>query len=64
MSFVTLLIGLAMLTTVAVLISGLVSMEHGGAFDERASGRLMFARVGAQGLVVALLLLALFLEQH
>ena len=63
MSLVTALIILALLLTVGVLLAGLFTMEQGGEFDERMSTKLMYARVGAQGLVVLLLLVALLIDQ-
>ena len=59
--FHTGLIVLALLLTVGILVAGLVAMEEGGEVDERWSTKLMSARVGAQALVVVLLLLALWL---
>jgi hypothetical protein len=63
MSLMSILIILALLITVGVLVAGLVTMEEGGELDERWSTKLMSARVGAQGLVVVLLLLALLLGE-
>lgn len=55
------LVILAALATAASLVLGMRSMARGGEEDARDSGRLMSARVGLQGLTLALLLLALFL---
>lgn len=61
MSLVSVLIILALLVTVGILVAGLVTMEEGGELDARWSTKLMSARVGAQAVVVLLLLLALLL---
>jgi hypothetical protein len=50
-----------MLATVVALAAGIVSMMHGGKFDREHSGQLMMTRVGAQGLTLALLIVALLL---
>lgn len=52
---------IAMLVTIAALVSGIASMAHGGEFDQRHSAQLMFARVGLQGLTLVLLIVALVL---
>lgn len=46
-----------LLATVGSLFGGMLSMGIGGAFDERNSERLMFARVGLQALAIALVLM-------
>ncbi len=59
MSVLTAIIVIASLATVAVLLSGIGSMAHGGQFDRSHSHQFMFARVGLQGLTLLLLILAL-----
>ncbi len=59
MTTLTMLIIAGLVATAVVLISGVVSMAHGGKFDERHSHQLMFARVGVQGVTLVLLLIAL-----
>lgn len=61
MSLLTSIIIICVLITAGILITGVGSMVHGGQFDERHSEQFMFARVGAQGVTLVLLLLALFL---
>jgi len=61
MSLLTSIIIVCVLITAGILITGVVSMVHGGQFDERHNEQFMFARVGAQGMTLVLLLLALFL---
>ena len=61
MTVLTIVIVLAMLGTAAALIWGIVSMAHGGEFDQRHSQQLMFARVGLQGITLLLLLVALLI---
>lgn len=56
-----LLVAIGMAATVAALLTGILSMAHGGDFDDRHSHQLMFARVGFQALTVALVVLALLL---
>lgn len=59
MSLMTAFVMVAALFTVISLFNGIVSMAHGGPEDERASPRLMFMRVGWQGLAVLFIVLAL-----
>lgn len=63
MSVMSMLILVALLVTVGILVAGLVAMEEGGEVDARWSTKLMSARVGAQAVVVVLLLLALLLGE-
>jgi hypothetical protein len=58
----TLVIILALVSTVSALVFGLVSMGKGGKFDEEFGEGFMWARVILQGASVALLLLALWLH--
>ena len=51
------LAGIAMLVTLGVLFSGLITMARGGEFNRKHSNKLMRWRVIAQG--VALLLFAI-----
>lgn len=60
MTVVTTLIIIALLATAGTLLSGVISMAHGGEFDRRHSHQLMFARVGLQAITLLLLLTALF----
>ena len=61
MTTLTVVIVLALIATIAVLLTGIVSMARGGEFDRRHSVQLMSARVGLQGLAVLLVLVALYL---
>jgi D-3-phosphoglycerate dehydrogenase len=58
----TFVIILALVTTVAALLFGLMAMAKGGKFDEEYGEGFMWARVILQGLAVALLILALWLH--
>jgi len=58
----TLVIVLALVSTVSALLFGLMSMGKGGSFDKDYGEGFMWARVILQGLSVALLLLALWLH--
>lgn len=48
----------AMLITVVIMFVGLLTMSGGGTTDAELSTTLMWARVGAQGLAIALLITA------
>jgi hypothetical protein len=61
MNPLTLVILVGLLATIIALAAGVVSMMHGGKFDREHSGQLMMTRVGAQGLTLALLIVALIL---
>jgi hypothetical protein len=52
----------ATLATAAALVSGIVSMAHGGRFDVRHSHQLMLARVAFQGVALFLLIVTLLLS--
>jgi hypothetical protein len=58
----TFVIILALVTTVAALLFGLMAMGKGGKFDEEYGEGFMWARVILQGLAVVLLVLALWLH--
>ena len=60
MSLLTFMIILALLATIAALGTGVVSMVRGGEYDSKHSTQLMYARVGFQGLALALMLVALY----
>lgn len=54
---------LLMLAVAAILVAGLFLMMRGGEMNRRYGNKLMVARVGLQGLVVALLGV-MFLLKH
>lgn len=58
MDLLTVMIMLALAATVISLVWGVVSMAHGGHYDEEHSTRLMGARVGFQALALVLLIVA------
>jgi hypothetical protein len=60
MDVLTVIISIALAVTVVALVTGIVSMGYGGEFDRKHSTQLMFLRVGAQGVVILLLLFALY----
>ena len=62
MTFMNILLMLAMLATVIVLFTGIVGFLRGGAFNEKYGNKLMRARVGLQFAALAILVL-LFLTQ-
>lgn len=61
MNPLTVVIVIGLLATIFALGAGIVSMMHGGNFDREHSGQLMMTRVGAQGLTLAMLVIALIL---
>jgi len=61
MTILTVLIVIALLATAGMLISGIVSMAHGGDFDRRHSQQFMLARVGFQGVTLLILFIAFLL---
>ena len=60
MSFLSFMIILALLATIGALGTGIFSMVRGGEYDRHHGTQLMAARVGFQGIAVALLLVALY----
>jgi hypothetical protein len=61
MSPLTIIIILALLLTIAVLVTGIGAMAQGEEFDRKYGTQLMFARVGMQGVTLILLFIALYL---
>jgi hypothetical protein len=55
MTFMNLLLILAMAATVVVLFTGIFGFVRGGAFNERYGNKLMRARVGLQFAALAIL---------
>ncbi|MBN4016475.1 twin transmembrane helix small protein [Rhodospirillaceae bacterium AH-315-P19] len=58
------LVGLALFATLAILVTGIVTMIRGGKFNAKHSNTLMRWRVFAQGVAVALFVLMLFLTMQ
>ncbi len=58
------LVGLALFATLAILVTGIVTMIRGGGFNAKHSNTLMRWRVFAQGVTVALFVLMLFLTMQ
>ncbi len=61
MDLLILVVVLALVATVGALIMGLYSMGRGGRYDLEHSERLMYARVGIQGIAVLFIMIALYL---
>jgi hypothetical protein len=61
--FLVFLIGLSLLSVLAVMGLGVYSMSRGGEFNKKYGNKLMQARVYLQGLALALLALAYFSSQ-
>ena len=57
MTILTALVVFALLATITALVTGIVSMAHGGGFDQRHSHQIMFARVGLQAITLVALLI-------
>ncbi|MCW8853037.1 MAG: twin transmembrane helix small protein [Gammaproteobacteria bacterium] len=62
MSLLTITVVLALVATVITLAWGLGSMSVGGAYDEKHSEQLMFARIGIQVFAFVMLLAAVYLS--
>lgn len=62
MGVLTILIVMALISTVVALGWGIVSMGHGGSYDEKHSVQLMGVRVGLQMLAIALLFVAMIIQ--
>jgi len=60
MSTIFLLALVAVVLAIASLVSGVVSMGHGGEYDQRHALQFMFSRVGFQALAVLFLLLMMY----
>lgn len=60
-TFVNVLLAVALLMTLGVLFTGLISMARGGEFNRKHGNRLMRWRVICQGVAVLLLLLAVLI---
>lgn len=61
MDFITVLVMVALVATVAVLFIGIGSMARGGEFDRQNSVRLMFTRVWFQSATIILIIIAVIL---
>ena len=59
-SFAIIALALAMLSVLAVLGLGVFAMVRGGDFNRKHGNKLMQARVGLQGLALAMLALAYY----
>jgi FlaG/FlaF family flagellin (archaellin) len=62
MTILMVMVVVGLVATVIALFTGIVSMAHGGSFDQHHSHQLMFSRVGFQGITLVLLLIALLLS--
>lgn len=58
------LIGIALLATLAVLLIGVTGMMKGGEFNRRYGNKLMQLRVLLQGCAVLLIVIALLVSRH
>ena len=58
----TIVIVLALLATLGAMLLGILTMGAGGDTDAYVGERLMWARVGLQGLTVVLMIVALLLR--
>ncbi len=60
MSTLTVVIILALISTIVTLVWGLGSMASGGTYDREHSEQLMFARVGLQAFAFIMMMVALY----
>lgn len=60
MTITSLLVILALVAVVITLFWGVGSMAHGGTYDRKHCEQIMSARVGIQGVAVALIVLAIY----
>ncbi|MEO1193243.1 MAG: twin transmembrane helix small protein [Pseudomonadota bacterium] len=61
-SFAIVLMIIAMVVTLVVLFTGLISFARGGEFNRKHGNKLMRWRVTAQGVAIAMFLLAVLLK--
>jgi len=61
MNMLTTIIILALVATIGTLVTGVVSMGHGGSFDDKHNTQLMSARVILQIFAIILILASLFI---
>ncbi|MBL8641609.1 MAG: HIG1 domain-containing protein [Alphaproteobacteria bacterium] len=64
MSIIILLTGLTLLSVVAVLFIGVLSMLKGGAFNKKYGHKLMIARVALQALAIFFLMTLWIASSH
>ncbi|MCH8265604.1 MAG: twin transmembrane helix small protein [Proteobacteria bacterium] len=62
MELLTVVIILALAAVSITLATGIISMAHGGEFDQKHSTELMFARAGLQAITVVILILAFVVD--
>jgi Hypoxia induced protein conserved region len=62
-AFITVLLAVALLSVVAVLLTGVVGMAKGGDFNRRYGNKLMRWRVALQGAAVLLIVAAAILAR-
>ena len=62
MTFMNILLILAMLATVVVLFTGIIGFLRGGAFNEKYGNTLMRARVGLQFTALVILVILFLLQ--
>lgn len=58
--FFIVLIAVSSIALLAIIVLGVISMLRGGEFNEKYGNLLMRARVGLQGLVILLLVMAYY----
>ncbi len=61
-TFAIILMVIAMVVTLVVLFTGLISFARGGAFNQKYGNKLMRYRVIAQGAAIVLFLVAMLLK--
>lgn len=63
-TFLSILLGLALLVVVSVLLTGVIVFARGGETNRRWANRLMNMRVAAQAVAALILGLIIFLNHH
>ena len=61
MTALTLMVVIALIATLAALAWGVISMAHGGNYDNEHSEEIMFTRVGLQALAFVLIVVTIAL---
>lgn len=62
-TFLNILLGVAMFAVLAVLMTGVVGLAIGGEFNRKYANKLMRLRVITQGFAILVLILRVFLPQ-
>ncbi len=64
MTILLVLIGIALIATLGILMTGVIGMARGGDFNKKYGNKLMQMRVAAQFTAIALILLFVFVASR